>query len=472
MMSTRLQTRIAQLEAWIGRLSKPQMVGGLLAFAVLWVCLMSIHLPGAAAGAGVVDDGTIKAEITHLDNRDFAISLSMRVTGPGGKVVGSLDPASFEVTEDGQPVAIKNFVIAGQQPIRATLVIDRSGSMRQENKLEGAKSAAQAFLGLMHDEVDHLGLTYFDDQIREVVAIGPLDAHKRERARDAIDGLEPGGGTELFHALDKALESMTQTTGRRLILALTDGKDNAVQHGSSGDADRRVDALIARAKQLNIPLYMIGLGSESDIDVKHMMRLAEQTGGRYFSAPSAQQLADLYRTIAETLQNEYAFSYDSPTPEMDGMVRTVAVAVRRGGSGTSTTKTYSVGGVLSGGTTRQRVVGSSGSAGPVERASSPFLVVFVPLLVILGLLFGIPYARLIQPASAQPTATPPAAAAAPSVAAASPVPPPAPQPLPSSPAASAPATQPQPSASACPTCGRPAPGSVGNRYCMFCDRTF
>src|SRR2546423_1121417 len=83
------------------------------------------------------------------------------------------------------------------------------------------------------------------------------------------------------------------------------------------------DDLIERARQLNIPLYMIGLGSESDIDLTHMKRLAERTSGRYFNAPSAEQLAELYRSIGESLQNEYAFTYESPTPELDGMVRHV-----------------------------------------------------------------------------------------------------------------------------------------------------
>ena len=60
-----------------------------------------------------------------------------------------------------------------RKPANVLLVLDTSGSMDDENRLENAKDGLQAFL----DEVapqDRVGLTIFSDQIQPLIPIGPF----------------------------------------------------------------------------------------------------------------------------------------------------------------------------------------------------------------------------------------------------------------------------------------------------------
>ena len=149
------------------------LIVGVLVLATFgWVGLMSVQF-GAAAPShprdSVKEDGSVKAEVTRLDNQNFEIALSMRVTRPDGQVIGGLGQQDFEVSEDGTAVAVKKFVTAGQQSIRACLVIDCSGSMKLPvshdigavSRMKAAKEASLDFLNLMRDDTDHLGLYYF-----------------------------------------------------------------------------------------------------------------------------------------------------------------------------------------------------------------------------------------------------------------------------------------------------------------------
>jgi VWFA-related protein len=385
-----------------------------------------------------------------VDNQNFRIGVSMTVTDPDGKVFGGLLAENFEVFEDGQRVAIADFASAGQQPIRAALVVDRSGSMGAEGRLEGAKEAAGTFLGLARDRVDWLGLYAFSDEVEELLPIGPLDPESRARARAAITALRPGGGTELYKAILRALDRMRTVSGRRIILAMTDGRS---------DGTELIPQVIELSQELNIPLYTIGLGSEPGIDSAALRRLADATQGRYFHAPRAEELAELYRRIGESLQSEYSFGYDSPNATEDGLSRTVQVVVRRGDAVTTATGRYHVRGLVA--VASRTRPATATESGPNEKPY--FLSVFVPLALVLGLAFGIPYARSLrgteEAASAAAPAGPAPAAPAPRTASAPP---------PTGPPASE-----QPQGDICPGgCGRIVPGVKGRRYCIVCDITY
>ena len=373
------------------RLTKKQIFGALLGVALVWVCLMSISVGSGHATArrtsSFQDDGSIKAEITRLENQNFEISLSIRVLDANGKVVGGLSDREIEVTEDGQPVAIKDFVTAGQQSVRTILVLDHSGSMAGD-KLQGAKNAAVTFIDLMRDHVDHLGILFFQSTIREVLPIGSMSAANRAVAQDAVHRLDASGGTHLFEALEQALHGMVGTSGRRLILCLTDGQDDKRDR-------KQMERIIDRAKELNVPLYMIGLGS--DVDERVMGRLAQETQGQYFKAPSAEQLTEIYRSIGSSLQNEYSVTYESPNPDLDGLARNVAVTVRVGDRGTVANNRYSVRGLMNVGGSRQRPARGAQSGTAPEASRPPFLAVFLPLALVLGSLFGVPYVQLLHP---------------------------------------------------------------------------
>lgn len=365
-----------------------QIIAMLAVGAACYVGLMGLIAelarPGSPADPPRLD-GSVEAELTRVENREFLVGLSLLVTGREGEVLGGLSATSFEVAEDGQPVAFEEFRAAGQQPIRVGLVIDHSGSMSSDDRIGGARAAARAFLALMRDDVDELALTAFDDRTATPLPLGPMNEQARRRAVEAIDELRPRGGTFLFAALQEALRGMAGASGRRIVLALTDGQD------SSGRNE--IEAVVTLANELNVPIFTIGLGDPAGVDEPTLRTLADRTGGKYYSAPSPSQLAELYRSIGRTLQDEYSMNYRSPYPVLDGQARRVTVTVRRGESGAIAEGSYPVGGLI--GLTRSGAEAGAVGTGPPSGGGA-FATAFFPWLIVLCVLFAVPYARLMR----------------------------------------------------------------------------
>lgn len=383
------------------RTFKSLVIAGLFFGAICWVSLMGLLSwaggklqAGGSESVGSLgpwtDDGTIKAEVVHLDRQGFHVGLALKITGPDGKVLGGLTPQDIEIREDGVPVVTGKFNGAGQAPVRVCVVMDYSGSMNGK-KIEGAKAAALALLDMLRDNTDHLGLYLFNGpQMKnsgsEKLAMGPLDPVRREQAREAILKTPLAGGTPMFGSMEKAIEGLKSSSGRRLLVVMTDGMDTQYK---GAKFDERVGLVTTNTKQLNVPIYMISLmGGKSD--ETGMKKLAEQGNGQYIYAPTPEKLKDIYINIGETLQNEYTLEYDSPNPVEDGLTRNVTVTVRKGDSGTQAKSEYHVPGVISTGGSK-RPTPADGSAAPVEQASAPFATVVLPLATLLGLLFAVPY---------------------------------------------------------------------------------
>lgn len=385
------------------RTFKSLVIAGLFLLAFFWVSLMGLlswaggrlQAGGAEAPSGLgpwTDDGTIKAEVVHLDRHHFHVALALKITGPDGKVLSGLGEQDIEIREDGVPVTLKKFNGAGQAPVRVCLVMDYSGSMNGK-KIEGAKAAALSLLDMLRDDTDHLGLYLFNNaQLKinggEKLPMGPLNPTRREQARQAILTTPLSGGTPMFGSMEKAIEGIKNSSGRRLLVVMTDGVDTQYR---GAKFDERVGLVTASTKQLNVPLYMISLmGGKSD--EVGMKKLAEQGNGKYLYAPTPDKLKEIYLNIGETLQNEYTLEYDSPNLREDGLTRHLTVTVRKGPSGTQAKADYHVPGMISTGASKRPVPDESTDSAPVkERTAPPFATVVLPLATLLGLLFGVPY---------------------------------------------------------------------------------
>ncbi|KPV47764.1 hypothetical protein SE17_41690, partial [Kouleothrix aurantiaca] len=106
--------------------------------------------------------GAPGAHVTQVDSSHYPdVTLYVGVTDDGGQPVGGLSARDFAVTEDGQPVTIGAFA-GGAGAVSAALVIDRSGSMAEADKIDGAQEAAQAFVDQMHS-ADRTTLIAFDE---------------------------------------------------------------------------------------------------------------------------------------------------------------------------------------------------------------------------------------------------------------------------------------------------------------------
>lgn len=127
-------------------------------------------------------------------------------------------------------VAAKNTWAQNRKRADIILVLDISGSMEEDGKLDQAKAGLETFLQRILPE-DRLGLVSFSSQARVEVAPALL-TENRIALGDAIQRLRPEGKTAILDALITAkgeLDKLPPLQEERIkaIVLLTDGQDNS-----------------------------------------------------------------------------------------------------------------------------------------------------------------------------------------------------------------------------------------------------
>jgi len=258
----------------------------------------------------LADAGTRKLTINQIETSQFPkVSIFALVT-ENEQPVGGLTAADFKVREDEVPQEPIN-VAAQVQPLSVIVTLDTSGSM---NKAIGtAKAAAASFVDGLGSG-DSVGVIGFS---RTVSLLSPMSGARAD-AKKAIEGLVARGDTALFDALYASLDATRGRPGRRAVVLLSDGVDD---DGFGKVLSKKTSAdVLALAKELNVPVFTIGLGSE--IDEKTLRTVATESGGAYFSAATADDLATLYQKLGKQLSGQYHITYTSNLPG-DGSVHTI-----------------------------------------------------------------------------------------------------------------------------------------------------
>ena len=171
--------------------------------------------------------------------------------------------------------------------------------------------------------------------------------------------------------------------GKKAVVVLTDGEDESRQSALE------VGEVIQYAREIGIPLHMIGFGRADELDEpimrdtgqgdgRHLSpcgqrtgivrnfrrpvhsvtrrrhrrgrltRLAESTGGRYFHARDLGQLKFIYEGLADELQTTYTVTFPSLRQDYDGTSRDINISLWRKGAQVSTVlqEGYNVPGVV------------------------------------------------------------------------------------------------------------------------------
>jgi Ca-activated chloride channel homolog len=89
-----------------------------------------------------------------------------------------------------------------RQPANFLIVLDASAAMGEDDRLEDARDALNAFVAELPAD-DSVGLAVYSDRFRPLVPIAPVGSN-RDRLRDGLAGVEAGGGSALY---DAAVES-------------------------------------------------------------------------------------------------------------------------------------------------------------------------------------------------------------------------------------------------------------------------
>jgi VWFA-related protein len=254
------------------------------------------------------------------------VNLYPVVRGSGGAYVADLTPDDFRVLENGVEQSISRFATE-RRPLRIGIVLDSSLTM-EGRKLQNAKKAALEFLDILESGDEGMVVTFNDE-----VQILQETTRERRRLAKAIESVEAGGGTALYDAVWRTAKKLAEFDGRRVLVLLSDGRDEASNGFEPGSLHTLEEAL-NQALRSEVMLFVIGLGRnlDSELDFHRrqtlrdiLNRLASETGGRALITPSSGKLRKAFGDIADDLRHQYSIAYKSSDETKDGRWRRVQI---------------------------------------------------------------------------------------------------------------------------------------------------
>ena len=258
---------------------------------------------------------SIQVTINQIDDTGFpTINSYVSVLDKTGNSIIGLDETNFLVKEDGVrelPITVTPY--GGAQKVNVAMAMDYSGSMSNQ-AIADMETAAHTFVNLMETN-DEGAIFKFSSYVQKMIGF----TSDKNALHNAINASFPGAGqgTALYDAIYNAVTEAIGQSGRKAVLALTDGKDN--------QSIRTINQIIAYANQFNTPVFTIGLGAS--IDEYVLKKIANETGGEYYAAPTSSDLDEIYKKISEYLRNQYLVTYTTHNPRRDGTWRNVYIEV-------------------------------------------------------------------------------------------------------------------------------------------------
>jgi Ca-activated chloride channel family protein len=156
-------------------------------------------------------------------------------------------------------------------PRDMVFVLDTSGSMREDNKLEQAKEALQQCLGGMSAS-DRFGLINFATTVNHYRSgLQEVSSENVDLAKKWVGKLEATGGTCIDDALAAALEMRTQDPGRTFtIVFITDGKPTIGERNTD-----KILANVSKKNTANTRIFTLGVGH--DLNAAFLDQTADRT---------------------------------------------------------------------------------------------------------------------------------------------------------------------------------------------------
>lgn len=268
-----------------------------------WMSLVAAALSVACVGQDSMS--TIKVNVRLVEV--YATVLDHK-----GKYVDGLKQDDFKVLEDGKPQRISTFE-SNTDALSCAILLDTTGSMREA--LPRVKNSVVKLIDELGPE-DAIAIYTFDDHL----TVRQDFTTDKEAAKRAVLRTRAEGKTALFDALSEASEELAKRRGKKAFIFFTDGDDNSSSLTASG--------AIAHAKKVGIPLYAIAEGEATHSSElgKVLSELSESTGGVAYRVRKADDIEEIFHTIADSLRHLYLMSY-KPGEVADGRWRKIDILV-------------------------------------------------------------------------------------------------------------------------------------------------
>lgn len=273
--------------------------------------LLAATVPPSTSKSIDLDDPILKGRYVQIEKVQMVMVPTTVMDGRGRPVAG-LSRDDFRLSENGRPVNIEFFATEANAPVAIAFLLDLSGSMRQEGKLDSAKNAIRAFVEALGPE-DQFGLIGFADE--QVTWITDFTSDKAMFGR-RLDVQQGFGQTALFDALAASPGLVQeQLPARKAIVLFSDGLDNNSELGAL--------RAVQTARQASVPIYAISflpaplemLSQVKKEAVQILERFARETGGRAFSIETPPDLPAAVQRIQSDLRHQYVIGFQPPPRE-------------------------------------------------------------------------------------------------------------------------------------------------------------
>ena len=195
--------------------------------------------PGAAAGrrSKAYDASTGRVVRAVPDEQPASLALGATLRSAALR-----DPQHFRVTKSDLHQQIR----VGKSANLILFVVDASGSMAAQSRMEAVKGAVLALLTDAYQRRDEVAVIAFRGTSAQVL-LAPT--RSVERAEQALRTLPTGGRTPLPHALQLALETLQLASANAppLLVILSDGRANVALDAGAANSDPWRDTLALAA---------------------------------------------------------------------------------------------------------------------------------------------------------------------------------------------------------------------------------
>lgn len=260
-------------------------------------------------------------DVPNFKAESTLVLIPASVTDRSNRFVLGLHKQDFHILEDG--VEQKIVSLSGEDaPLSIGLLYDRSGSMT--DKQQTSRQAARQFLRTLNTSDEAFLVDFADD-----AKVAQSFTSRPEELDSKLALLQPGGLTALLDAVNLGLREMKGARNpRKALLIVSDGGDNHSVYTA-----KEIEALVREADvqiyAMGVfePSFSLGLAPEEVSGPRLLAEIAEQTGGRAFSATSGSDLPSVATRIGIELRNQYVLAYQPSNHEKDGKYRRVEVRV-------------------------------------------------------------------------------------------------------------------------------------------------
>lgn len=282
-------------------------------------------LPAAVAGLALLAGVSTPASQAPVFRAETdLVVLHVSVRDARGRPVTGLPDSAFGVIDDGRAQPLQ-FVLTAGTPATVGLVIDDSVSLLPHRDI--VLAAAGAFADASHPDDEFFALA-FNERVRAALPEAAPFTSDRAVLRHALDAvIRTRGRTALFDAIVAGLDYAERgTRARRVLVVLSDGRDNASR--------ATLDEAVLRAQSANTVVYTIALRDTAtrDADSGVLRDIARATGGVTHVVRGPEAVATALAAIASDLRHAYTLGFVPQGPH-DGAFRRVRVVVDAPGHG-------------------------------------------------------------------------------------------------------------------------------------------